>query len=483
VERSVSPVRDIARRLRERIAALDPDQRAWWTLRRDGEVHPWTAAAEEAFGGVEPYRGTDDRVRHHRAICLHARAYDLQRDGQSAQALDYWRAALRDWAALHASDGFWARIEERMPPIDGRPVPHDVVESARRTLPRQLLDVHVALARALRPTAPALAAVHVDLIKTSGFPAADVAAARAALFGGLDARVAEAMEHKRFGPMFDEVVEWLRIDPEAPEPAHLVVALANGWAWRLWPQDNGWTSVGNMLRRVEEVLPAGGAAVGSLSDRDVSLLAYWRGVHLRYSSGLPRIGDPAAEIGRIRRANERAERHLREAMERSPDVRLHPWSIHHQLAEPLSVQAVCARMAGRDDDARRLAGEAVGLDPECTRAKELLDELGPPEEPLGPLDPIGREEVGMMPVELKKDLVSFDVAAIDRLLDSGEALRALERFEYLGQVADLVMVRELFADSTVLIRLAGVVAPHPARRRRFEAVLARLDDVTKGARG
>jgi hypothetical protein len=170
-------------------------------------------------------------------------------------------------------------------------------------------------------------------------------------------------------------------------------------------------------------------------------------------------------------------------MERSPDVRLHPWSIHHQLAEPLSVQAVCARMAGRDDDARRLAGEAVGLDPECTRAKELLDELGPPEEPLGPLDPIGREEVGMMPVELKKDLVSFDVAAIDRLLDSGEALQALERFEYLGQVADLVMVRELFADSTVLIRLAGVVAPHPARRRRFEAVLARLDDVTKGARG
>lgn len=477
-------LRAVTRRLRERIRELDPDQRAWLTLRRDGEVHPWSAAAEDAFGGTEPYAGTDDRVRHHRAVCLHARAYDLQRAGEAARALPYWRAALLDWAALHGSDAFWTRLEERMPPIDGRPVPHDVVESARRALPGQLLDVHVSLVRALRVAQPGPAAEHAALIRDSGFPADAVAAARTALFGGLDARVAEALEQKRFGPMFDEVVEWLHIDPTAPEPAHLLVALANGWAWRLWQQDDGWTAVGNMLRRVEEVLPADGAAVGALVDVDAALLAYWRGVHLRYWTGVPRIGDTASEIGRIRRANERAEKYLRDAMARSPDVRLHPWVIHHQLAEPISVQAVCARLAGRDDDARRLAAEALALDPECTRAKELLDELGLPavaEEP----EPAVRKEKTLIRRTREPDVSSGDaaflemmaineVAAIDRLLDRDEQVQALEQLEYLEQVRTEPASRRQLADHAAVARLGALVHLHPTRRRRFQDVLARL---------
>lgn len=460
-------LREVARVLRDRVEALDPDQRAGLTLRHDGEVHPWSVAAEKTFGGTEPFGGADDRVRHHRALSLHARAYDLQRAGDTARALPFWRAALREWEALHRSDAFWVAIEERMPPIDGRRVPHDVVDAARRALPGQLLDVQVSLVRALRSTDPAVAAEHASMIRDSGFPAEAVAAARAALFTGLDARVAEALEQRRFGPVFDEVAAWLRIDPTAPEPAHLFVAVASGWAWRLWQQDGGWTAVGNMLRRVEEVLPPDGGAAGALADDDKARLAYWRGVHLRYGTALPRIGTGASDLGLIRRANERAEVYLREAMARSPHVRLHPWSIDKQLAEPLSVQALCARLAGRDDDARRLAADAVALDPESTRAADLLDQLGAPAVAEAPA-PDGAGDPALTTT------VDDGIAAIERFLDRGELVQAIEQLEHLEQAVTAPRSRRELAARPVLARLGAVVHQHPIRRRRYHDVLARL---------
>jgi hypothetical protein len=465
-------LRDVARVLRDRVDALNPDERAWSMLRLDGEVHPWSAGAEKLFGGTEPFDGADDRMRHHRALCLHARAYDLQRTGEAAQALPYWRAAMREWAALHGSDEFWARLAERMPPIDGRPVPHDVVDAARRALPGHLLDVHVSLVRALRGTEPELATGHASLIFGSGFPPEAVAAARAALFAGLDARVAEALQQKRIGPIFDEVADWLRIDPTASEPAHLLVVLANDWALRLWQQTDGWTAVDNLLRRVDEILLPGGEVAAALADADKARLLFWRGVLLRFGTRAPRIIDSASEIGRIRRANERAERILQEALAHSSNLRLHPWVMNKHLAGTLSMQAECARLAGRDGDARRLAADAVALDPECKRAADLLDQLAAPAAPAvadEPAPDATREDSA-----LREMVAVNEVAAIDRFLDRDEPVQALEQFEYLEQLRTEAASRRELAEHPAVARLGAGLQRHPTRRRRFHEVLARL---------
>lgn len=463
-------VREVAATLRERLGGSDA--LVWQALRRDGEVQPWTPAAERAFGGTAPYEGSDDRLRHSRAVCLHTRAYDLQRAGRPAQALPYWRAALRDWVALHACDAFWVRLAERMPPIDRRPIAQDVIDAVRRALPGRLLDVHVSLARSLRAADPELAAEHATLIRESGFPAEAVATAREALFVGLDVRVAVAIEQRKVGPLFDEVVEWLRIDPLAPQPAHLMVALADGWAWRLWSKDNGWTAVGNMISRVLQVLPLTGPGFAALAAGDKARLVYWRGLHRRYGTALPRVDDDTATLRQIRKANERAERHLREAMYLSADVRLHPWVVEEQIAEAISVQALCARFDGRDNDARRLAGDALVLHPENKRAIGLRDQL---KAGMPAADPTTSQEVSAAAGDrqLAKLMAHNEIRAIDRMLDRDEPELALEQLEFLEQTRTGES-RPQLADHPAVVRLGAVVARHAERRRRYNAVTARL---------
>lgn len=447
-------------------ADVDVDERAWAALRRDGEVHPWTAEAEEAFGGTEPYTGPDDRLRHHRAICLHTRAYDLQRAGADALALPYWRAALGEWAALHASDAFWDRLAERMPPIDGRPVPAEVVGAVRRALPGMLLDVHVALARELRETAPEPAGEHVALIRDSGFPAGAVTAARAALVEGLDGRVAEAIDQRRFGPTFDEIADWLRLDPAAPVPARLLVVLANEWAWTLLGREDGWRVVRNLLRRVAEVLPP--EAVEAVPDDDRARLLHWQGAELLYTEMPPRVTDDPVEIQRIERVNERAERYYREALTRSPSVRLPPWEVEKDIAKCLARQAECAHLTGRDADARRLLAEVVALDPGCEWAVDLVERLGVP----GP--------GSLLPWRPEAD---DDAAEIEHLLAGGRTVEAVELLERLERRRVGAGNRQGLAEHPAVGRLAAAVGSHPLRRRRVEAVLARLRAGEEGQAG
>ncbi|GAA5114665.1 hypothetical protein [Pseudonocardia adelaidensis] len=435
----------------------DVDERAWAALHRDGEVHPWTAEAEEVWGGTQPYPGPDDRLRHHRAICLHTRAYDLQRAGEYALALPYWRAAVGEWAALHASDAFWERLAGRMPPIDGRPVPAEVLAAVRRALPGMLLDVHVALARELRGTAPEPAGEHVALIRGSGFPAGAVAAARAALVEELDGRVAEAIDQRRFGPTFDEVADWLRLDPAAPVPARLLVVLANEWAWTLIGRDDGWRVVRNLLRRVDEVLPP--EAVEVVPDDDRARLLHWQGAQLLYTEMPPRITDDPAEIQRIERVNQRAERYYRESLTRSPSVRLPPWEVEKDLAKCLARQAECAHLTGRDADARRLLADAVALDAGCEWAADLVERLGAP----------GPGPARRWPLE-----ATVDAAEIDHLLVGGRTVEAMELLERLERTGVGAGNRQGLAEHPAVARLAAAVRPHPLRRRRVEAVLARL---------
>jgi Hsp70 protein len=437
--------------------APDAVEQAWSALHRDGEVHPWTSAAEEVLGGTEPYAGADDRVRHHRAICLHTRAYDLQREGEAGRALPYWGAALRDWAALHASDGFWNRLAARMPPIDGRAVPAEVVAAVRRAIPGLLLDVHVALARELRGTAPEPAAEHVALIRDSGFPAEAVAAARAALVEGLDGRVAEAIDQRRFGPTFDEVAGWVRLDPTAPVPARLLVVLANEWAWTLIGREDGWTVVRNLLRRVDEILPP--EVARAVPDDDKACLLHWRGAQLLYTEIPPRIIDDAVEIRRIEGVNKRAEQFYREALARSPGVRLPPWEVEKDLAKSLSRQAECAHLTGRDADARRLLAEVVALDPACEWAVDLIDRLGAPRP--------------SSPQEWRPAAVG-DAAEIEPLLSGGRTVAAVELLEHLERTYAGAADRQRLADHPAVARLTAAVQPHPVRRRRIDAVLARL---------
>jgi len=352
--------------------------------------------------------------------------------------------------ALHASDAFWDGLAERIPPVDACPVPAEELAAVRDALPSMLLEVHVALARELRGPAPGPAGEHVALIRDSGFPAEAVERARAALVAGLDGRVAAAIRQRRFGPVFDEVAEWLQLDPAGPAPARLLVVLATEWAWTLLDRDDGWLLVRNLLRRVDEVLRP--EAFESVPADDRARLLHWRGAQLLYPEWPPRITDDPAEIHRIERVNQLAERYFRDALALSPGMRLPPWEVDKDIAKCLARQAECAHLTGRDAEARTLLGQAVALDPGCAWAAELIDVLGAP-------DPPTRD-------------VRDDVAEIAHLVAAARTMEAIELLERLERTR--AVDRQGLAEHPAVARLAAAVRAHPLRRRRVDAVLERL---------
>jgi hypothetical protein len=149
-------------------------------------------------------------------------------------------------------------------------------------------------------------------------------------------------------------------------------------------------------------------------------------------------------------------------------VRLPPWEVEKDLAKSLSRQAECAHLTGRDADARRLLAEVVALDPECEWAADLIDRLGAP----------GRSS----PHEWQP-AASGDAAEIELLVTGGRTVAAIELLEHLERTCPGSANRQRLADHPAVARLTAAVRPHPVRRRRVEAVLARLraTEETEGA--
>lgn len=214
------------------------DQLAYTQLTVDGERQPWTLAAQRTWG-----KGGGTWRDHHLAIAYHARAYDLEQQGEVEEAHECWLEALRCWARLVDSDAFWERMCAHLAEAMGADPPGELVASVRAGLPRDLLEPNLARAMELRASHPDLARLHMTAVRESGLPAAAVAEVRREFAEQITEVALRDVQAGRYDAGIDAVEASLTADPTNPRLVEgllyavrqtlAAVAGEEGWAQRL----------------------------------------------------------------------------------------------------------------------------------------------------------------------------------------------------------------------------------------------------------
>jgi len=268
----------VARELRSRLQTeLSADQLAYALLLRDGQLHPCTEGAEQAW---EQARGTDPWRPHHLAILHHARAYDLEADTSDA-AFYHWEQALTRWAELHRDDGFWARMHQQLVDHMGVPVDEGIVAAVRARLPRDLLAPHISLASSYRLTNRARSRAHIRLVTQCQFPGEVVADLREDLVREVLADVPRAVEEGRFAEMIDTLASWLEVDPTNPHVVRALLFVHRRSLEPLWNEPNREERIGGSVARVEEIARPALSEIGTPTDAlsaEIARHEYWVGV-------------------------------------------------------------------------------------------------------------------------------------------------------------------------------------------------------------
>lgn len=453
-------LRLVARSLRARVDELDAVQLAWARLWRADEMHPWTAAAlavwdhraEHAEG--LPAHDTDGHDTedagwrlHHLAVLHHARAYDTENapGADPAEALAHWETALGLWVRLHGCDPFWRALHRHVEAATGDPVPAAVVDAVRDDLPAHLLAVHTALADEHRAAAPETAAAHLRLVVRSGLPARDVAAARAGLVADLDNTVAVEVQRVRFGPVFDHVSGWLRIDPANPALLRNLLYVTDNWA-RYMNKQVTWTAqLAVLIDRTEQLLTAARAESGELPAGvagEQARYEWWRGFWRLQTTPQEHTAETPAELRSRVRSLEIAAAHLRRAVELDPLLPLQSYyEVRRWLARALLGQAVLRDLLGLDPAAvEHDLSAALEHDPTLAAAHELRARRR------------GREVTR---------------ESFRRLVLAGAVRAALEQFQILA-AADLSAADRLGISDDARA-LGALVESDPRLRARFDA--------------
>ena len=152
--------------------------RAWELLQErdaDGNAKgplPYTNQALDELTAAHERNPEDAGVVHHLAIAHHARAWDLELQGDLA-AVAEWENALGYWRMVASSgQGFWAGWEAKLAACDPNARP-GLLRQVRRELLEYLLDIHVDFVRYYcEADTPDRATAHVQIVRRAEIPPA-----------------------------------------------------------------------------------------------------------------------------------------------------------------------------------------------------------------------------------------------------------------------------------------------------------------------
>ncbi len=132
---------------------------------------PYSDAAIDHFLKARDCDPDSPNVAHHLAVCLHARAWDLELKGDP-DADRQWERALGAWRKVVASPELWRRFKEKLVACDADADIREL-DSARNHLYEHLLEVHVDFIRHyFEIQVPDRAAAHVGLVRRAKIPPA-----------------------------------------------------------------------------------------------------------------------------------------------------------------------------------------------------------------------------------------------------------------------------------------------------------------------
>lgn len=185
-----------------------------------------SARAAELFEEIYRAHPDDPYVTHHLAILHHGRGFQLhlKKQGDSAEAIEFWQRGLQAWARLIKNDGFWNALSEQWT-IRQQKYKNDMLVERllrvdlgafRRQIPNHLLNFHAAIAGEFCNTNPRLAAAHVQIMLQSGFDGDCIERARKRLHGSIVGDVDRACKELAFDRARQAVDSYLAIDPGYP---------------------------------------------------------------------------------------------------------------------------------------------------------------------------------------------------------------------------------------------------------------------------
>ena len=171
--------------------------RAWELLQErdpDGNAKgplPYTDAAIGEFEEAHRRDPANAGIVHHLAIAHHARAWDLELQGDPRAEAE-WQCALDYWRTVGASVEFWAALEAKVCQVDSKADPA-IVHGTRRDLLENLLDVHVDFIRYYcELDRPERAMAHVNIVNQALIPPAVKKRLVDKVYGAMTGSVAEA---------------------------------------------------------------------------------------------------------------------------------------------------------------------------------------------------------------------------------------------------------------------------------------------------
>lgn len=342
-EHTAARLRELADELQEHLRReRSPDRQAYAQLTADGERHPWTLDAQrtwEAGGGV--WRD------HHRAVSYHARAYDLELEGELARAHEYWREALRCWARVVADDGFWALMREqlagatradrtkesdgakgtdRAKGTDGtdgaKGTDGDLVDAVRARLPRDLLEPNLTRALELRASRPDRARAHMTAVRESGLRAEAVAEVRREFARQVTVEAMRDAQAGRYDVGVDALEDCLAVDPTNPRLVEALLYVVRQ-AVTAVSATRGWPALLDFMNRIDRLVepyaketrldPRSGAEPEVV--REFARFEFFRGV-LQRAMMMDAQDVPSVAV----RHAEAAADHLERALAHDPDL-------------------------------------------------------------------------------------------------------------------------------------------------------------------
>jgi hypothetical protein len=202
---------------------------------------PHSDAAVQIFRAGLSRLPDDARLRHHLAIALHARAWDLEIAGAPA-APAAWHEALAAWRAVHACPAFWAALRARAahcdPHLDG-----SVVDQIRADLYPNLIAIHLDFVRHYCERGDwRRAESHVKVVEDAEFPPAIRRLLPARLHQAMTASVPGLRDSQDYSGAVDVIERYLRLFPDYTPALAQIVEVYGDWA-RLTSVASDWTAI------------------------------------------------------------------------------------------------------------------------------------------------------------------------------------------------------------------------------------------------
>lgn len=210
---------------------------------------PYTDRALSEFALAYERNSDDPAIVHHLAIAHHARAWDLELAG-SPDAPAAWEEALGYWRVLAASGPFWESLKARQLACDDHADP-GILDSARRELLEDLLDVHVAfICRYSDSNELPRATAHVEIIRRAKIPPAVKQKLIEKVFQAMTGHVPAARANQEYESALTSLERFLGLFPDYLLALRLYAEVCRDWLSPLsWKEE--WPQIVALLSRAE----------------------------------------------------------------------------------------------------------------------------------------------------------------------------------------------------------------------------------------